>query len=466
MISTQVELDGITETVTNSVFITVTKDLLRSYSISHDVPIRKDPNTTLKKKNKDGTIAGLNGPVVELVDVTFDEKNVEGNDLALTALYTNKSPIFKDNSILTTIYPVEIDHTCTLGFKYYNKSRSAVNKIANRIRNMNALGTANNIHALPYHYVLPNVTIEFLDHINTLKNLRFTAPVSFEEYCKAGFDDRLDLVIPKDNVIQKYDLVIHMIQEYVEGHYDGDISSIEVEEDGDKGMWFIEFNYIFTYSKPIAVMSKYPILIYNTLIKKKFRTFINERRDWLISSKSKFNPGYDSLYRSGLPYNKIFYPTDKTYITLPEYDPATLPVSQSTYIRFLTVLLKVSPGGTLLGSIKNLPSKTVALRDSIVNYLIASERFYISSVNRGLISIEIFKNFKPDRSIVLSMDELGNIYSDKPLAVEGLYHLSFSIVTDLDALTDEARNRIKKYFGDERKRPTPKFGINLLSIVA
>jgi len=447
MIKIRTDLYGTDDTIVRPVVETVIRDVLTMLGIDKEIPTRFEQGGLIKKKTKKGAVVSINAPLSELIEIEYNETGADNNDLSLHLVRPDQLPFYRDPEVFTSILPITLKRKCTLVFKYFDKSKSRVSAIANDLRMKPALDNCYRLHDLEYNSVLPGIIVELLDHINTLKNKRLTIPVSFEEYIRKHFDSRLVLTLPKDNVIQKYDMGIREAQLEVQGYITGDLAETQIQEDTEKGMWYVEFNYEFHFDKPIALLSSYPLLIFNNLIDKKFRNFINDK--YVKSKKAFMNYGDKDIAKMKNRLVTNLMPNPGDYLRLPSYDTSILQDPPSTYKRLFSLLILVDPNNKrYLGNIKNVSNK-LKLKDNIIKFLLESEREYVSKIHQSIFLIELYRNFKIDKSNPVILMENGDMFTTHDMDIKSLYHVSFSLLLDLDTLTHPARERLKEFIRNE-----------------
>ena len=89
-------------------------------------------------------------------------------------------------------------------------------------------------------------------------------------------DVRADFTHTLDADPSKSELVVREAQIDVPGYIIDDIYNLKPEYEEDFGYWTFEFNYGMIYEKPITLLAQYPVLIYNQIIDKQFRSFIED----------------------------------------------------------------------------------------------------------------------------------------------------------------------------------------------
>lgn len=444
MLSFRADLHAIEETITRNILIIVMQDVKNLLGMSKHVDIFFDEKDQLpKKKNNLGNIEINNTYKEDFFNVETTESTEDGHELSLLVVRPDFKPIYEDTDIGSNITPIYLTRKLELKIRYFNKSKSKIYGLTNKLRMFTSNDGMYKLHNLEYHYTIPNYILKLLLHINNLKNIRIEDgnKLSLEEYIDSTFDDRVDFSHTLDGDIGKSTLVIREAQVDIEGYITDDIHSITPEYDEEHNGYYIEFSYSFTYEKPVALLVKYPLVVYNTLIDKHFRTFIKPDRETNKAIRSRGRGELQELTKR----DDIFNIRDNGYyLRLPEYDNTILPKPNSSVSRMFSVLTIMDDlDHTLLFNIKDIPK--IGFKESFLNFILSTEYPYIGTGYESILYIELFKNDKLDYGNPVLMDKDGNLTSTKPLDYKYTYRVMFNIVNNLTRLSTDAKSRFKNY---------------------
>lgn len=446
MISTKVELFGTEDTITRPITITVTNDIKALLGITKDVYTTYDiKDNIVKSKNKLGDIQGENTIHDDIINVEYIETSEEGNELSLIPNNSDFKPIYIDTDIRSSILPVYHSRKMSIKFRYSNKSKSKVFSILNKLRLYTSNDGMYKRHELEYHYVLPNFINKLLLHINDLKNLRDTDILDLDMYVNNTFDNRVDFLNTLDANLSKTDVSIREAQLEIQGYITDDLHTLTPEYDEGTTYWSIEFNYDFIYEKPVSLIVNYPILVYNTLISKEFRTFIKNNEPNPNAYRSHRSASMMDLVKR---HDLFGIRNDTYYLTIPDFDREKLPDPPNFTARMFSVMVTVDVNDlNALFSIDDIPK--IKFKDSVKNLILTTEYPYIGKLHNSMFYIELYKNNKKDYNNEITMDDNGVLTSKLPLDIKSTYRVMFSVVTDLDMVTPEAKIRIKNYIKEE-----------------
>lgn len=458
MVKTRVDLYGIEETVVRPAIITVVEGIKNLLSFSNDIyTVYNVSDKIIKNKDKLGNLLGSNIILEEGISTEAVDKTAEGYEIDRIPNKPDQVPVYKDDDIKSCFIPIYQNRKVTINFKYFSKSKSKVQALLNRIRLMSSNESMYKLHELEYYYVLPNFILQLLNNINTLKNKRDIVAKDFEDYLSDTFDTRAEFIWSSDNILNKATLGIREAQLGVQGYIVDDLHDLTVEEDETYGGHFINFNYEFCYEKPTAIQLVYPILVYNTFIDKQFRNFI--KKDEQPSPKAFRSYGTRGLATFNNPQSSLTILDNKYYLTIPSYDNYILNKPTEFTVRMFSVMVKVSDTDlNELFNINEMPG--IKFKDNILYFLMKLEREFLNKLHESVFHIELYKNGRIDPINKVVLEEDGTLHTVYPMDLKCMYHVVFCILTDLDYLSKEAKERIRQFIRDELERAAAKQAIS------
>lgn len=461
MLAFRADLHGIEETITRNVLITVVSDVKELLGMTHDVyTVFDEKDNVIKKKNRIGDVKGHNTFKEDMFNIEFTETTEEGHEMSLVAFRPDSKHIYHDKDINTSITPIYLNKKLEVKIKYSNKSKSKIFSLTNKLKIFNSDNSIYRRHELEYHYTIPPFLIKLLAHFNNLKNLRIPAEnkLALEQYIDATFDNRVDFSNTLDADITKSQLVIREAQLEVEGYVADDVHSLTPEYDETFNTWYVEFTYGFSYEKPVSLLVQYPILIYNTIIDKEFRTFIDTKAK--LRKNSKVTSGRGDMVEVTERDNVFNIRDNGYYIRIPKYDNEVLPrpgASMARMFSVLSVLEETEPN--VLFNINHIPK--IKFKETVLKFLLESEYKYVGEMFESLFYIELFKDNKKDYKNKIIMDNLGNLTTYDNMDIKSIYRVMFNVVTDISMLKPAAAKRFKQFCSeqllDNREKESPTF---------
>ena len=447
MIVTRMPLFGIEDTITRPIVISVTSDIKSLIGISRDVFTTYDIKDTItKEKNKLGKIQTTNALSDESIVATYSEDSVDGLELSMLLNNPDTYPIYEDKELGSQFVPVYHQRKMTINFKYSNKSKSKIFSIINRLRLYTSNDGMYKQHELEYHYVLPLHILKLLEHINQLKNKRrnVSNQKDLDTYIGETFDERVDFVNTLDGNVGKTDLAIREAQLEVQGYITGSLHNIKPEQDTETETWNVTFDYEFTYEKPVVLFLKYPILVYNNIIDKSFRTFIEENKHNKNAIRTKASKDIYSLTGRDSLYAKR---SNTELIVIPKEDSFELKSTPSFITRVFSILTMVDETDKkLLFNLAEIPN--YKFKPNIVDFII-SEQNYITDMNSSIFYFELYRDGKIDAGNRILIDTLGNLTTEIDMDIMSTYRVIISLVNDLSLIKVPNQNRIKTFIRTE-----------------
>ena len=464
MLAARISLHGIEETITRPVVVQVTSDIKRLLGVSQDVYTHYDTrDLTIKKKNKLGEVLGNNTIKDDVMIIEFTEFSTENNELNLVPIRPDYKPIYKDDDIGATIIPIQHDRRISLRVKYSAKSKSEAYALVNRLKLLTSDDSMFRVHELEYHYVIPLYVANLLQHINDLKNLREESgdKLDLEQYIDKYFDNRVDFINPHDGNSNKIDLAIREAQLGVEGWIVDDLHGITPEYDDSLGYWNIEFEYQIMYEKPITLLLKWPIVVYNNVIDKSFRNFIKPSRHPVTTAR--YTGRAEDLNKLTQRDTVFYIHSNSYYLHIPQYDRFILPKPPSFYSRmFACLCLMDDEDPNYLFNIHDIPK--IEFKEHVMKFLMESEREHIFKPQSSLFYLEVWEDGVKNNNLGPTLEADGTIRTQVPLNIRKTYRVAFNVLTDLNVMSTSGKQRYKKFIteelshvGIEHKKPEPTF---------
>lgn len=457
MFAVKSDLHGIEETVTRPILISVTNDIKKLLGLRNDVfTVYNVKDNIVKQKMPTGEIVGNTGINTDKIMVEYEEMTEDVSGKRLTSARPDFMYIYNDEDVDANIMPIYHSRKFNIRFSYFNKSKSKIFSISNKLKLYTSSDAFDQLHDLEYTYILPNFVNKLLAEINNLKNTReedVTNKLTLEQYIDKHFDDRIDFANTLDADVSKTDLTIREAQLDIEGYIEDDVDEINPEYDDTEGYWSINFNYQFVYEKPVSLLMKYPLLVYNHVIGKFFRDFHNEK-----PKKSK------NAIRTGR-YRELYYLMDRDqpdndpltlkhrnyYLKIPSYDKTSLPVVNRAYLRLCSVLIQVDEEDKFsLFNLKEIPG--LKLKQKYYDFLIYN-RDKISTDCDCMILIDLWKKDRKDYGNKVKLDEFGNLTTTYEMDIKSVYRVTFNLLMDPDLLSARGKQALIRFSKEQEESP-------------
>ena len=431
MIAIQSYLDGLDISVTRNIVTQLSKTISKSLGMTD-----KD-HIIIGEFDQDKVTAGPSQLAVgdaskqyNTLTVKYTEELREDSHTILSQQLNHIRPIYDDSSIHANITPISKDTVIIISMVYSTKSRSQASVVVNKLRSR-ASKSRSTPTSIKYYYVIPEIVLKILNRLNVLKNINSTDQ-TFIEYCSEYFDTRLDTVIPSSGEYKNISLTINETQHNATLTEETEL--ISVDKELTDGLWEVNVEYKFIYKKPVALVTRYPLSVFNTYI----------GNDYIPVRKEKITTENNTDGRLPLitkQHSMLNLDKKSTYLRIPEIDSYILPKPQADIVRMFSVYVTITPNDqTTLLYLDEIPG--IRLQPNILRLL----ELEIPNLDKDFNSIFHFSIYDHNiellskRVIVTKethTDNTGNsvdrikLSASDPLPMSGCYRVTFNLITSL-----------------------------------
>lgn len=394
-------------------------------------------NSTL---TKDTTKHNL-WPHVENLSIEVEDDYTVNRMLSIAVKQAEVPFVFLDDELGIYVKPVYSPQDTTIRFKYAAKDRNQAIRWRNEIRTRTAMNRDINTHTVTYGWRFPDVYLDILKNIHTLRENIGGYGDTFERYFDDHCTDRITTLTNLSATVAM--LSVAETQTGIQGFFDFDGVPDKPEKGDEADIWTISFSYKFTYDKPINTVFNYPFLIHQQMIEEKYQFPMNVdtvEKQWLSrpSSGEAFSKfeiiGKEAKYRADLglviPYFDNFHPN-----SIP---PSTL--------RVFTALTSITPENRK--SLLNLGDLGEFNIDTdILDFIRAGEYPHMDRVYNSIFCLNLYSEQYLQQEICLQITPDLDVVSLVDLDLRKKYHLRLSLVADMTYLTPGAIARLKLFPG-------------------
>ena len=432
MIRVRTSLFATDTTIDRPLLITVVEDLKRYLGIDKYVYYTLDEVDKVgKQKNKLGEISSDNAPRSEFITIEKEIGMEEGYGPSLVNDNTNYFPIYKDPDIHSKIAPIITRTNYVLNFTYYSRSKNRADAMINRLRLKPSLSDWTLLHDIQYSYTIPGFIMDLLIEINSLKNTRLTTPLVFSDYIRNTFDSRATMVNSGDGDTFKTDLAIQEVQLNARGFITSDLSTLKTTYDEEHNSWKVELEYRLAFERPVSLVSEYPILIYNNLIKAMFR--INNAD--ILSGCKPMTFGDQSLHDLVKFNNVDRYlqpPSNSYHLNIPKEDNFKAEIPDPYMVRILSIVTVVDPTNpTDLFNVNDI--QNIKFKDGVIDFM-KNEYQYMSKPYESLFYFELLKDGIKDYNNEILIDADLNLTTKYPMDIKSIYRVMINATSKLDII--------------------------------
>lgn len=457
MFSLKADLQGIEETVTRPMLISIVEDIKKLLGLKHEVfTVFNVKDNIVKQKTATGNVIGKNTVNSDKISIEYEEDTEDVSGKRLTSARPDFAYIYNDKEVGAYVMPIYHSRKMNISFTYSNKSKSKIFSIANKLKLYTSSDGYDQLHDIEYSYIIPNFVNKLLIEINKLKNSReedVTNRLTLEQYIDKHFDDRVDFANTVDGDIAKTELNIREAQTDIEGYITDDVDGIKPEYDDSTGYWNIIFNYEYVYEKPVSLLLHYPLLVYNHVIDKFFRAFHDEKPKY---TKNAIRTGrvrelYNIIDREQDPNDPLTLKHREQYLKIPEQDKINLPTINRVFLKLCSILIQVDDQDKKsLFNINDIPG--LKLKRSYRDFMIRA-RDYISKECECMFYFELWKNGEKDYHNKVVLDEQGNLTSSYEMDIKNTYRVTISILMDPDLLSARGKKMLSAFSKEQELHP-------------
>lgn len=432
------------QTVTRPIVYSVIEQIMKITKIRTDAIIMftGDSNvyssagsTIDSDKNKEALFSANN---ILHVDVAYEHNDEDINNMDAYGMYTY--PIFNDTKLGVNISPIYGKTDVTISFSYRTTSKTEAVRWRNDIRMRLTQMRETNLHSIDYSYSIPLPYLVLLKEIHKLRENVRGYNETFIDYIKLYGLDSITLMSDISGI--DVSLTLAETQSRIVGIYDVSPIPDKPEKNSDESIWTVSFNYKFTYDKPIAASMQYPITIHNQPLPLKYVDF----------NMDSINLNKKNLYRDNR-LNEIGYfemdneinrhVPDKYYIRLPEFDDFILDQIVNGSGTVFVALCAMDDSSNIILNLNELGE--VIIDKDILQFIVESEYKYIHKPWHSILNVSIYRDNGLLEYESVTCDRDLNLVLRTAPDLRKQYRVRFSIICDINMLSNDAINRLRKY---------------------
>ena len=372
------------------------------------------------------------------------DTDYEMDSLYSTAINkTEHLPVFLDSDLDVVIKPVYTNMTVNIDVNYRTHSKTEALRWRDDVRAK--IANMRDIHLLDitYHYPIPNVFINLLEVIYNARNNVLGYGDTFKDYITKCSSTRLNLA--SDLVNKNNALVVSEKQCRIIGRFTSDTLPDKPEKE-ESSTWVIKFTYTFQYQKPIECSMRYPIIVHNQVLPRDYIAFTNKAYNLknIIESRSVSLQAYKE-FETDTILNKALDGLD--HIPLPLYDDFVLHLPfPGTKTIFVALCQFERPDTKTLINLNQLDP--IMIDKYFLEFIKTSEGPFLGKMYQSIINVCLYEGNNQLGTIDLNCNNDLVISSPVNLDPRKVYHVRFSIVTDLTFLSVPALLRLRNFRGN------------------
>lgn len=439
-----IELPEVQQAVVRPSIIAVVDQIKEITGIPKDVMIlfpgdiekNYQPGSAISDKGEDRTQFMNNN----LVEIEVDEDFYKESLMTTAITRPEHLPIFIDDNLDIFVKPIYITSTVTITFKYRTTSKTVADRWRNDIRMRLSSMRDINLHNISYHYLIPPTVVTILGELHRLRENVAPYGETFEQYLVDHSSTRITDVATLNG--GRSGLAITETQSRIIGYFDFDTQPDKFQKDDNNGTVINTFTYKFNYEKPVECNIKYPIMVHNQVLQKRF---IPQRP---ADNMANHNFSY-SLSLRNLNYFESQLQLDKAIninssIKIPAFDDFVLNTRPHHTAPVFSALCQITDTDkrTLL-NLRELGD--IVLDKDILDYIQVIDKQFITKLLASFINISFYRNGNLVEETAITVDNNLNVLATSDLDIRNVHHVVFSIFCDSDWLNDNVIARLKNY---------------------
>lgn len=426
--------DSVSRTVAKSIIDRVLD--ISNIAKSTRVEIRGE---TQKAAQPGSELDGKN-PVLRLqhdgrVIVSFRETYVDTEVINAEVRHPYAQPIFAEPMLGIHIKPIYSNTEMELNFTYRAKSKQEAMVWRDDVKVRMADNRQSHLHEADYHFPVPDFCSVLLSHIYKLREAQAGYGDTLGDWLKAHYTKRAKVLMNQAGDTENSLLVIAEKQLGIQGWFDFDLP-VEEEKQEDGPSYLIQFNYKFSYHKPVSMNVVYPQIVHNQLIGPDFLVKREEVKDPLML------PNYKSDYRFALDHFDLLARIPRKPIgglSIPDFDE-WIPESVIPYTTSFISWLVVFSQKNMVLALDESDINAAHFDEDVMAYM-REQGNKMTTLGQSPLHFGLFRGTEPVSDGVLTVKLTENsfeIETSEPVNLRQTYHIRLSFCTEIEKYTEEA----------------------------
>lgn len=436
-----IEIPDIHTTIQKNIQDSVTRNLLRYLGLE-DGDVIYDTTINREVAQPDSTIGmqrGLSYGNTDKVVVEYEERRDEMNRIERAPMSHNEVPFFYDRAYGIELTPSAVRYDATVTIRRRGPSRAIVSNWCNAIQRILDQDRAVMLTQADYHYVIPAPCLNLLAACYRAKEKNRPSGQELSQYLKTHFSSAVTVI--SNMAGNGTEFALRETATRIVGVVTGD--GPQETRDDNLVSWVGEYQYRFSYTRPEAVVMRYPAVLNNTMLPATW---------WEVEGQpglSDETDGHKSVIVAAGDYITKFH-----YITLPIYVPRLdypdLPLpSEGGYVPIIVGQIVFDPSEVKkpahLFDLDDIPG--VIFDEETLEYIRDS---YCRDPhgNCSVIKIIVYEDGIPlDNELIGVNCEDLSVWMDKLPDLSKNYQFTVALQTDWTNLSDCQYDELRKHPG-------------------
>lgn len=394
-----------------------------------------------QKAAQPGTeIGDLNTPDLRLIHdgrviVSFRETYVDSEVINAEVRHPYAQPIFADPNIGIHIKPIYSATEMELNFTYRAKSKQEAAVWRDDVKVRMADNRQAHLHEADYHFPVPDFCSMLLKHVYELREAQAGYGDKLGDYLQLHYTKRAKVLTTQGGDDRNTLLVIGEKQVGIQGWFDFELP-IEEEKNESGPSYLVQFNYKFSYHKPVSLNVVYPQIVHNQLIAPDFIVLRERTEDPLAL------PTYKSDYRFALDHFDLLARIPRKALggqCIPEYDE-WIPDSVRPYTTSLINWMVVFSQKNMVLALDEADIQGANFSEDVMAFMRAQGSKMVT-LGQSPFHFGIYRGKEPVADGVLSIKLTPTAFTvetTEPVDLRQSYHMRLSFCTEIEKYTEQA----------------------------
>lgn len=368
--------------------------------------------------------------------LTLTDVEWEPNEFTLLndVTYGDQPPIFLDDDLGVMLSPVYLSKKVSVSANITG-SQTQVERWAAAIKRRTQNGLLNGIHAVNFHYPIPNKFMELLVDIHALRENVAPYGDKLGVWLREHFRETMTVLTKPNGEGVLY--AIPETQAPIQGWFDFGISTPKPAKDSDGGRWSITFTYTFYADVPETMNMEYPYVIHNQLLPHRWilkpppmaqLDFIKKEGSYSEQAMNKFRYAASS--------NEYTYNV-RPGIPIPVFDDWRGERRVEGYGALIRAMIRVGENKKRVMNYRNMGEWEL---DPLLQKYMLTTNCVPNTWGDLVITHQLYRGNQLMDMNKLKLDDNLVLFYDDELNLRNRYHVVLSMMTDPRALTDKGKD--------------------------
>lgn len=389
-------------------------------------------------------------PTFSRVQVTASERIDEDYYLSTAYLYpTDAKTVVKDSDIGITLRPIYEKVKVELSFKYRGVDHGEIRNWMTGIKRRIQMAWLDQSLQAKYNIIIPQTIMTFLAKFHEMSQTQGGDGSELNPWLERRFLQKHTALTTQGGRYPQ--IALNETQVDIVGWFDFQEIPKEVRTESSP-TFEVEFTYQFQYERPTEFALKYPLVIHNQMVPKKYRPdYVVYDPSALTGYAARSTSAYTTLLRN-MGQRENWARNGSIYPYYDDWWPANPPANTTN---LLQTLIRVDPDDT--GLVLDLNADNGFNLDPVFREYLTEVREQLCTPSQAAVLITLYRNDRPVDDQLVYVDDQMRVRCKIPLDLTKMYHLQFSLMNNLFYLQPDAELVLRR---------RPDFGWTILSGLA